>query len=182
MGLKKLIIFTFTAAAITLFGGCSKNSDGKGETGTVMLNTIDGKKLEVVYSEGQIKKFKDLNISGYDNKIVFLDFFSTSCGPCRDEIPHLVNLQEKYKDDFAVIGILVENKTLEEIKDFAQLFQINYQVTDAGKDYVMTDLVGGVRGIPAMFMFDKSGKYFTHYIGAVPQAMIENDIKKILAK
>ena len=181
MGLKKLIIFT--AVAFTLFSGCSKNSDGKnGETGSVLLNTIDGNKLEVVYSEGHIKKFKDLNISGYDNKIVFLDFFSTSCGPCRDEIPHLVNLQEKYKDDFAVIGVLVENKTLDQIKDFVQLFNINYQVTDAGKEYIMTDLVGGVRGIPAMFMFDKSGKYFTHYIGAVPQAMIENDIKKILAK
>lgn len=181
MGLKKLIIFT--ALAFTLFSGCSKNSDGAdGQSGSVTLNTIDGKTLEVAYSEGRIKKFKDLNISGYENKIIFLDFFSTSCGPCRDEIPHLVNLQEKYKDDFAVIGILVENKTLDQIKDFAQLFNINYQVTDAGKEYIMTDLVGGVRGIPAMFMFDKSGKYFTHYIGAVPQAMIENDIKKILAQ
>ncbi len=180
MGLKKLIIFT--AAAFTLFSGCSQNAGSDGKSGSVTLNTLDGKTMEVVYREGRIQKFKDINISGIDNKIIFLDFFSTSCGPCRDEIPHLVNLQEKYKDDFTVIGILVENKTLAEIKDFATLFHINYPVTDAGEEYIMTDLVGGVRGIPAMFMFDKKGRYFTHYIGAVPQTMIENDIKKILAQ
>jgi thiol-disulfide isomerase/thioredoxin len=165
-----------------IFSGCSDKNQDNGQTGTVTLKTLSGGEMNVNFSEGRIKKFKDLNISGYENKILFLDFFSTSCGPCRDEIPHLVNLQNKYKEDFAVIGILVENKTLEEIRDFATLFNINYPVTDAGEEYIMTELVGGVRGIPAMFMFDKNGEYFTHYIGAVPQTMIENDIKKILAK
>jgi len=179
MRLKNLLLIPVLATL--LLTGCSdKNASGSDSSGTVLLNTLDGNTLNVNYTPGRIAKFKDLSIPGTENKIVFLDFFSTSCGPCRDEIPHLVNLQEKYKDDFQVIGVLVENKTLPEIKDFAHLFNINYTVTNAGEDYEMTQLVGGVRGIPAMFMYDKSGKYFTHYIGAVPQAMIENDIKRIL--
>ena len=180
MRLKHLLILSLSS--MIFFTGCSDKNDPAREMGTLKLNTLDGNTLTVTYKAGRISKFKDINISGYENKILFLDFFSTSCGPCRDEIPHLVSLQRKYRDDFAVIGILVENKQLEEIKDFAQLFDINYPVNDAGPGYLMTDLVGGVRGIPAMFMFDKEGKYFTHYIGAVPQAMIETDIKKILGK
>ena len=35
--------------------------------------------------------------------------------------------------------------------------------------------------IPLLIMF-KDGKYFTHYIGAVPEEMIESDIKEALKK
>jgi thiol-disulfide isomerase/thioredoxin len=131
---------------------------------------------------GQIPKFKHIDISQYKGKILFLDFFKSDCQPCKDEIPHLVNLQNRYKDKFQIIGVNVGREEIEELNSFAQYHHINYPVIESGEEYFMTSVVGGIRGVPAMFMYDQNGDYFTHYLGAVPQAMIENDIKKLLGE
>src|SRR3989338_8552322 len=40
------------------------------------------------------------------NKAVLLNFWATWCPPCREEIPELIQLQEKFKDrSFAILGI-----------------------------------------------------------------------------
>src|SRR6476659_5770026 len=41
--------------------------------------------------DGTEQTFNDLK-----GKAVILDFWATYCGPCRDEIPHLNQLQAKY--------------------------------------------------------------------------------------
>lgn len=178
--MKLKTIFFLTTIFLITFTGCGEK--GSGSSGSIVVNTINGDKLDVDYSSGKIEKFKNIKLEGVENKILFLSFFSTTCQPCRDEIPYLINLQNKYKDDFEIIGVLTENKQLNEIKDFVELFGINYKITDSGEDYSITNLVGGVKGVPTMFMYDKNGEYVTHYIGAVPQAMIENDIKKVLSR
>ena len=46
-----------------------------------------------------------------EKKIHILEFWATWCGPCRDSIPHLTKLQEKYKGKgVTVIGITDEPK------------------------------------------------------------------------
>ena len=163
-------------AIIILFSGCSNNDNSKQQKPITnfIINEANGSKFIVETKDNRIK------IKEFENKIILIDFFSTKCPPCRAEIPHLISLYNKYKDDLVVISVLVEDKNIKEIRDFIDIFGINYPVTDAGANYIFTDVVGGVDSIPAMYLYDKSGKYFIHYIGAVPEAMIENDIKRIL--
>jgi len=175
----------FMTTLLLLWSGCSsesKKSDDKGQSSItssknekVTLKSIDGKEIIVTPLE------KGFSFSGYENKIVLVNFFATWCPPCKAEIPHLNNLQEKYKDNFVIISVLLEeNKSNEEIASFMKYNAINYIITNGAENFKFAQNVGGVKNIPLMFLYDKEGKYSTHYVGAIPEEMIDADIKKVL--
>jgi len=114
-----------------------------------------------------------------------LNFFATWCPPCRAEIPHLANLQNKYKDKLKIIAILVENKNTKEIEEFKKRYNINYFVSNSSDNMNLAakaaDMLHQPRNfsIPMMVLF-VNGKYFRHYIGMVPEEMLESDIKEAI--
>ncbi len=57
---------------------------------------------------------------------------------------------------------------------------IEFTITNSQDNYKLAKEVGGVKSIPLMLIYDREGKYSQHYIGAVPEEMIEADIKKVL--
>ena len=191
MQFKTLSILSILS--ILFFSGC----DSKGETEiktenqnienkkieenkniiTYNLNTIDNKIVNISIEEGKVL------VKEHKNKIVLLNFFATWCPPCKAEIPNLIELQNKYKDDFVIISVLLEeNKSNQEISEFAREFNVNYVVTNDSKNYDLAKSLGGVKAIPTMFMIDKDSNTFQKYVGLVPLEMLEIDIKKALEK
>lgn len=129
------------------------------------------------------KKEKGVAIEGYEGKVVLLNFFATWCPPCRAEIPHLINLQERYQEDFAILAVLMEqDKDNKDLQEFSDSFGVTYPILNGSENYRLADALGGVRSLPTMIMYDRQGNYFTHYLGAVPEEMIEADIKRAMEK
>lgn len=119
----------------------------------------------------------------YKDKVVLLDFFATWCPPCIAEIPHLSAIQTSFNDKVQIIGILMEeSKSNSEIEAFKASHKMNFPVTNSADNFALADALGGIRSLPTMVMYDKNGEYFTHYIGAAPQEMIEADIRKAMEK
>lgn len=93
-------------------------------------------------------------------EIYVVEFWATWCGPCRQTIPHLTELQEKYKDKgVRVIGF--SDETEEQVKGFVDDMgdQMEYTVAiDKGKK-TWESYAGpfGVTGIPHAFVVDRSG-------------------------
>ncbi len=162
-----------------VFTGCEKKElasdmiSVKGVTTEVALNTNSGKTIKATRSND------GFTFSGYEGKAVLLGFFATWCPPCKAEIPHLIALNDKYKDKFAVIAVLVEkDKPKAELDAFIAENKIDYEVAVSPSNESMINAVGGIRGIPNMFLFTSDGRLIAHYPGAVPQEMIEDDLKK----
>jgi thiol-disulfide isomerase/thioredoxin len=140
---------------------------------TFKLKRTDGTYL-TIEKEKDKWVFKD-----YPNKVVLLNFWATWCPPCKAEIPHLNNLVNKYKNDFIVIGVLVEeDKPNNIVTQFMKDYNIQYPITNGSENFYLAQAIGGVSSIPAMFMYDKNGKKVASYVGATPEEILENDINK----
>lgn len=111
------------------------------------------------------------HLSEFRGKVVVVDFWATWCGPCREEIPHLVRLQADNKDkDLVVVGLSVDNPENgpEKVPDFAREMNINYIVGYATPEMANAYLVGEDQPIPQTLIFGRNGKKVEHLVGFNP--------------
>ncbi len=122
---------------------------------------------------------KVLDSNSLQGKTLLVNFFATWCPPCRQEVPSLVALQEKYgAHGFSVVGISTDEGGSRMVVSFIQSMEINYPV-------VMSDAraprdFGNVMGIPTSFLVDRSGKIRKRYDGYVDHDTLERDLNAIL--
>ena len=121
---------------------------------------------------------------------VLVDFWATWCGPCREEIPNVVAVYEKYHaQGFEIVGISFEQapdtanpakrqKSAEQMLAFTkenrmpwpQYYEGTYWDNPYGKKF-------GIRGIPAMFLVDKNGLVVSTNARVVK---LESEVKRLL--
>ena len=107
-------------------------------------------------------------------KFVLVDFWATWCGPCRQSIPHLNDLQARFKDRLVVIGLTDESP--EKVRAMTSP-QMNYSVgTDRQKQ--MSRLVE-VKGIPHAMLIDPRG--IVRFEG-MPGYLTESGLERLLNK
>lgn len=130
----------------------SKKIDAPPAVLQTAIKTLDGNNFKVEDKKG---------------KVVLLNLWATWCGPCRAEMPDLIALQDKYRDnDFEIIGLNTSNESSEEIKSFAEKMKLNYTLawTD---DKLMSALmsISKFNGIPQSYLIDREGKLRGVFVG-----------------
>ena len=93
-------------------------------------------------------------------KVVLVDFWSPWCPPCKEEIPNIKKVWEKYHgDDFDVLSVAVweesRGMSWRNTIDTAAFFGMNWQLLNNGHSEP-TELYG-ITGIPTLILFDKDG-------------------------
>ena len=122
---------------------------------------------------------QSLQLSDYRGKVVLLDFWATWCTPCREEIPHLVELQNKYRDQgLQIIGISMDDSP-EPVREFYKRFQMDYPVVIGNAE--TGELYGGVLGLPIAFVIGRDGRISAKHIGATDASVLEQDIRGLLS-
>lgn len=122
-------------------------------------------------------------LSDYKGKVIFLNFWATWCGPCRNEMPDIQKLYDEYSAqgedaEVVILGIagpgIGQEESAEEIADF---------MTENGYTYpVLMDTSGemftqyGISAFPTTFMIDKDGNVY----GYVPGQMTEDIMRSII--
>lgn len=184
--MKRLILKLFIITVF--FTGCDTKSSFDE---SLVAKNKDSEKLsefiEVEYklttTKGEIIEFKSTK-EGFEfkdyfgKKAVLIDVFATWCPPCIEALPHLKELREKYKEDFEIVSVLFEkDKSLEEIKDFIEKYEIPYPVTVGEENFVLTQDLGNIQKVPEYFLFSKEGKFVTKFVGKISQDNLERFIK-----
>lgn len=121
---------------------------------------------------------KPLNLADSHGKVVFLNFWATWCGPCRVEIPDLVDLQNRYKDRLQVIGLNVDDDDADEIQKYVEKTGINYPVAMAPAE--LRRQYGGIPALPTSFVLDTEGRVVQKHVGLFDPSLYETEIRALL--
>jgi len=123
---------------------------------------------------------RQVKLSDFRGKAVLLNFWATFCGPCKVEMPWLVELQKQYgPQGLEIVGVALDDSGKETIEKFAKEMGVNYTILQ-GQDAV-GDAYGAV-GLPATYYIDRSGKIIDSALGLVSRSEIEDNIKKSLSE
>jgi cytochrome c biogenesis protein CcmG/thiol:disulfide interchange protein DsbE len=121
---------------------------------------------------------KPLTLAGSRGKVVLLNFWATWCGPCQAEIPDLIELQQKYKDQLQVIGLIVDEDDASVVKSVVAETRINYPVAMTSPE-VRTQY-GGIAALPTSFVLDTQGRIVQKHEGLRDPALYETEIRALL--
>jgi thiol-disulfide isomerase/thioredoxin len=127
------------------------------------LDDLDGKPLTLADSHG---------------KVILLNFWATWCGPCREEIPDLIELQRKYKDRLQIIGISVDDDDAGAVKKVVDATGINYPVAMASAEVRMA--YGGIGALPTSFVLDSEGRVVQKHEGLRDPLLYEIEVRALL--
>jgi len=134
-----------------------------------------------VFELKSIPDGKATKLDGFRGKAVLLNFWATWCGPCKIEMPWLVDLQKKYgPQGLQIVGVAMDDTSDKEIADFAHKMGVNYVVLKGTEK--VGDLYGGVDRLPLTYFVDRSGKVVDEIVGLRSASDIEDAIKKTLVQ
>lgn len=121
--------------------------------------------------DGNVQKLKDLN-----GKVVVLDFWATYCGPCIQEIPHLMELQARHgKQNVEIIGLHVGgDDDRPKVPEFVERLKITYPLAYPD-DALSSFIFGQDTAIPQTAVFDRRGKLAKKITGFDPSIRAELD-------
>ncbi len=108
-------------------------------------------------------------LSDYANKVLVLDFYATWCQPCRQSIPHLASMQDRFgASGLQVVGLNVGGADDRvKVPAFAQELKIQYPLGFPDKslsDFFLSDN----ETIPQTFVFGRDGNLVNRFIGYDP--------------
>lgn len=104
-----------------------------------------------------------VKLSDKAGSVIYLDFWASWCGPCRQSFPWMNQMQGKYKaKGFQVVAVNLDARTDDAMKflskvpaDFAVAFDAKGQ----------TPRLYGVKGMPTSFLIDRNGKVLSVHLG-----------------
>ena len=185
---KRWIVAAAAGVALALFampwlrgGGTSPDSTtvsaGDPERASICVSKTGAAKLNFTLKD---MNGASVNLADFKGRVILLNYWATWCGPCKVEIPDLVALQEKFKDQgFIVLGVSQDDDP-ETLRAFASAFKMNYPVLVGRDQPDLLDAQGPLWGLPTSYLIGRDGTICTRHLGPATKEDFEREIKALL--
>jgi len=108
---------------------------------------------------------RKVDLHDFQGKLLVLNFWATWCPPCVEEMPSLVQLQERMKGkDLVVLGVSVD-ASADAYRKFLKDYNVNF-LTVRDPDQKTNQLYGTFK-FPETYIIDRKGIVRRKFIGAV---------------
>lgn len=189
----KYLIFSGFLVFLTACGAkqneSPKQQSGIGQTQPIERLDPASAPLHHAQKEAQATDFEVTLLSGetfrlsnQKGKVVLMNIWATWCPPCREEMPDLVDLYNKYKDQgYVTLGVSIDEQGESVVRPFMEEFNVNYPMY-IDKEGTVMDKYGPTMGIPTTYIIGRKGKLRYFAVGAVTKKELEPRIKELLAE
>ncbi len=125
---------------------------------------------------------KPVALSQLKGHPVLINFWATWCGPCRAEMPALVDAYTKYHDSkgLVVLAVDTENSSMkQQVVSYIAQFKMAFPVIQDDDNNTIS-LNYNIEATPSSFFVDRNGVIQFVQIGAMDAAMLQSNLGKIL--
>ena len=134
--------------------------DTPAEVPDLTMETLDGRTISMAAQRG---------------KVVLVNFWATWCGPCREEIPFLVRLAERYPDHLTVIGVSEDHGSPDAVAAFGAQYDVNYPLVMSTPE--IKRAFPGVFALPTSFVVDPEGRMVESHVGLISPVILEQETR-----
>ena len=185
----RVLLSVFVVAGL-LFVGCSSPSENQptavagssDEPETVFEVPSDGVTLRFVDAPASVGPLtmetidgELLDMSDLRGKVVLVNFWATWCGPCREEIPYLASLTERYPEHLVVIGVSEDAGGVDMVEAFADQYGVNYPIVMSTPE--IKRAFPGVFALPTSFVVDPDGQMVQTHVGLISPVILEQETR-----
>jgi thiol-disulfide isomerase/thioredoxin len=180
---SRLLLAAIILLAIFTSGCSSKQPDrpampvnSSSPAGPLQLPPASHSELDWMLADG-----KPGTLADYLGKVVVLDYYATSSAACRESMPRLNALQEKYgAEGLQVVGLNVGGADdRSKVAEFATELKITYPLGFPGRH--LTDLfLSRDQEIPQTFVFNRAGQLIARYAGY--EDSTADDLEKLVVQ
>lgn len=122
----------------------------------------------------------DVNLADFKGKPLLINFWATWCGPCVQEIPYLVEMADKYRDDGLVVLGISTDDTAEQIKPYAADLKVNYPMLVGLDQPDVERAFGAMWAIPVTVFVKKDGNVCKTHQGTQTKEFFDAHVKALL--
>jgi thiol-disulfide isomerase/thioredoxin len=166
------------ALALGLLWAASDLSQQPPPDEDISATTIPGTELDDTKVVGKMAPL-NYTVKAFKGKVILLNFWATWCHPCKEEIPDLITLQTRYKDDIVVLGFSIDDKP-EELKEYAAKYQMNYPVLVGAGHENIQEAYGPMWGVPVTIVIGRDGRIAKKQSGIRTLEQFDTEIKRLL--
>jgi peroxiredoxin len=140
----------------------------KGNAPDFTLPTLDG---------------KNVSLSDFTGKVILIDFWSTTCNPCLEEMPHLVEIYEKYKaKGFVILAVAGDGpETRSNVSSVVHQKKMSFPVL-MDEETTVISRYNPKKDMPFWVLIDKTGNIVKKKNGYDPgdETRLAADIESLL--
>ncbi len=186
-----LVIFAFVFSSLTGCSGTASSEPAKANAAKPsqeQAKSEERKKSDypplaskIATAPIELPDGSTITVAGRKGNVVLMNLWGIWCAPCREEMPHLVELQEKFRSNgFQILGLNVGDEDLEpenfdRMKEFANKMKLNYELgrisNETSEEFAQYSKFGGV---PLSVLVDREGNARGVFRGGGPA-----EIKKL---
>jgi len=120
---------------------------------------------------------RPISTAALRGKVVIVNFWATWCPPCRAEIPDLIALQNKYKDQLQIIGISDDDDPPAVVKKWADAHGMNYPIVMSTPE--LRKVFAGVSALPTSFIVSRESRVVMRHVGMLTAATTEAETRHL---